>query len=201
MLKILIATNNPHKARELKAILPKKTAAGQAVRYFTLKNFPQIKEPKETGQTLQENALIKAKAGLKSGLITLADDTGLMVDALGGAPGVKSARYACKTKADYNANNIKLLKELAAIPPAKRTAAFVTIAAMAWPEGKTIVKEGKLKGRIATAYSGRNGFGYDPLFLAGRARKTMAGLTAKQKNKISHRAKAFAQIAKIIEKL
>jgi len=202
MLKILIATGNPHKAKELSQILPAATNGGQPVKYLTLADFPNIPEPQENGQTLAENAIIKAKAGmLATGLITIADDTGLMVDFLGGAPGVHSGRYAYPDRADYPANNVKLLKELSGVPAAKRTARFMTVAAMAKPGGEIILKEGGVEGFIAQDYSGQNGFGYDPLFIVKSLNKTMADISESEKNKISHRALAFAQMAEIIKSL
>ncbi|MDR0734870.1 MAG: RdgB/HAM1 family non-canonical purine NTP pyrophosphatase [Elusimicrobiota bacterium] len=200
MLKILIATNNPHKAQELAQILPLSTNAGRPVQYMSLADFPNIPEPREDGQTLQENAIIKARAGLAAtGLISIADDTGLLVDALGGAPGVHSGRYAYPDKTDHQANNAKLLDVLAEVPPAKRAARFITIAAMAKPDGEIIIRKGAVEGSIAVDYSGQNGFGYDPLFIVASLGKTMARLSMEEKNKISHRALAFAQMAEIIK--
>lgn len=202
MLEILIATNNPHKAKELAQILPVATNGGRSVKYLTLADYPQIPEPDENGQTLAENAIIKAKAGMQaSGLITIADDTGLMVDFLNGAPGVRSGRYAYDDRADYPANNTKLLKELANAPADKRAARFITVAAMAKPDGEIILREGIVEGFIARDYSGSNGFGYDPLFVVKSLNKTMADLTLAEKNKISHRAKAFTQMAEVIKSL
>jgi XTP/dITP diphosphohydrolase len=202
MLKILIATGNKHKLEELLKILPRQTEAGQSVQYLSLADFPGIPEPEETGRTLDENAVIKACKGLAAtGLISMADDTGLMVDALGGAPGVYSGRYAYPDRADYPANNMKLLRELENVPPQKRGACFVTFAAMAKPGGEIILKQGSVEGSISTHYSGRRGFGYDPLFVIKGLNKTIADMTPEEKNKISHRAKAFAQMAQIIKNL
>ena len=112
-MKIFIATANKHKKAELLKILPTENNKGEKFEYFTFLDFPTLLQPEETALTLKENALIKAKSGLEqTGLATLADDTGLMVDALNGAPGVFSARYAFKDRADYEANNIKLLREV-----------------------------------------------------------------------------------------
>jgi len=202
MLKILIATGNPHKAAELAGILPSHTAAGQKIQYLSLADFPSFTPPEETGATLEENAIIKAQsAAVATGLISLADDTGLMVDVLGGAPGVISARYACADKTDHTANNIKLLQELKNTPPAKRAARFITIAAMAKPCGEIILKKGGVEGSIALDYHGANGFGYDPLFIVAALGKTMAQLSMEEKNKISHRGAAFAQMAEVIKNL
>ncbi|MDR1124388.1 MAG: RdgB/HAM1 family non-canonical purine NTP pyrophosphatase [Elusimicrobiota bacterium] len=202
MLKILIATNNPHKAAELAQILPRLTAGGRAIEYLSLADFPAVPAPEETGLTLEENALIKAKAGrAATGLISIADDTGLLVDALDGAPGVHSGRYAYPDRTDYPANNEKLLKELKNISLEKRTARFKTVAAIILPDGQTATTEGIVEGKIAAEYSGTNGFGYDPLFIVTSLGKTMAQLTMEEKNKISHRALAFARMAEIIKKL
>ena len=202
MPKILIATGNAHKAKELLKILPRSTQDGAVIDYLTFSDFPNIPEPVEDAQTLKENAIIKAIVGLKAtGLPSLADDTGLMVDALGGQPGVYSARYAFADRADYPANNEKLLRELKDIPMPKRTANFTTVAALALPDGTIITKEGRVEGFIAFDYSGANGFGYDPLFVVKDLNKTMAEMTIEEKNKISHRARAFVQMTEELQKL
>lgn len=187
---------------ELLKILPQKNDKGEIIEYLSFADFPEIAEPEETGLTLKENAEIKALCGLKAtGLISLADDTGLMVDALNGAPGVHSARYAYSDKTDHEANNKKLLEELASLPSDKRSAAFTTIAALALPNGEIIFKEGKVEGFIGLEYKGANGFGYDPLFIVKETGRTMAEMTMEQKNTISHRYRAFKQMAEIIKAL
>lgn len=202
MVKILIATANKHKASELSKILPRQLNNGGVIEYISLTDLPNATEPEENGATLKDNAIIKAKAGLAdSCLISLADDTGLMVDALNGAPGVYSGRYAYPDRADYPANNQKLLQELKGLPMEKRTARFVTVAAMALPNGIVYLREGTVEGYIATDYQGDNGFGYDPLFIVKDLNKTMAQLTPEEKNQISHRGKAFAQMAEVIKNL
>lgn len=201
-MKILIATHNRHKLAELLAILPQSTAKGEAIEYLSFADFPSLAEPEETGLTLQENAAIKARFGLENtGLVSLADDTGLMVDALNGAPGVLSARYADPNKADYAANNKKLLKELLPYKGAERGAHFATVAALAAPNEEIIFTRGKVEGFIIEDYKGTNGFGYDPLFFVTEAGKTMAEMTKEEKNKISHRFRAFKQMAELIKKL
>lgn len=201
-MKILIATGNAHKAEELLKTLPRTLNNGTNLEYVTFLDFPNIPEPEENGSTLEENAIIKAKAGLAAtGLPSLADDTGLIVDALNGEPGVHSARYAYPDRADYPANNEKLLKELSNLPLKKRTARFTTVAAFALPDGQVITKTGTAEGFIAFGYCGHNGFGYDPLFIVRGSPKTMAELTLEEKNKISHRSKAFAQMAEILKDL
>jgi len=202
MIKILLATGNKNKAKELLKILPAKTEKGEEISYLTFADFPNVPEPDENAADLAGNAIIKAKAGLKAaGLISIADDTGLMVDALGGRPGVHSARYAFPDRADYPANNKKLLEELKNVPAPKRTARFVTVAALALPNGKIITKTGSVEGYIAFEASGKNGFGYDPLFTVKELNKTMAAMTLEEKNKISHRFRAFKQMAEILLKL
>ena len=201
-MKILIATGNAHKAAELAKILPPHTVGGRQIQYLSLADFPSFQMPEENGATLEENAIIKAKAATAAaGLISLADDTGLMVDALGGAPGVHSGRYAYPYKTDHAANNVKLLQELKNVPAEKRTARFATIAAMVKPNGEIILKKGSVEGSIALDYAGGNGFGYDPLFIVASLGKTLAQLTLDEKNKISHRGAAFAQMADVIRNL
>jgi len=201
-MKIFIATANKHKKAELLKILPTENNKGEKFEYLTFLDFPNLISPEETALTLKENAIIKAKSGLKqTGLATLADDTGLLVDALNGAPGVFSARYAFKDRADYEANNIKLLKELEGLPKEKRTARFKTICALALPDGEIIIKEGAVEGYITQDYFGTQGFGYDPIFEVKELGKTMASLTTEEKNKISHRGLAFSQIIPILKEL
>ena len=201
-MKIFIATANKHKKTELLKILPTENNKRENFEYLTFLDFPSLIQPEETALTLKENALIKAKSGLEqTGLATLADDTGLMVDALNGAPGVFSARYAFKDRADYEANNIKLLKELEGLPKEKRTARFKTICALALPSGEIIIKEGTVEGYITQDYFGSQGFGYDPIFEVKELGKTMASLTTEEKNKISHRGHAFSQIVPVLKEL
>ncbi|MFA5162254.1 MAG: RdgB/HAM1 family non-canonical purine NTP pyrophosphatase [Elusimicrobiales bacterium] len=189
MAEILIATANADKAREIISLLP----AGPV--YRTLADFPSLAMPEETGKTLEENAVLKAVSACRqSGIAALADDTGLEVDALGGAPGVYSARY-CGRERDYAANNEKLLREMATIPAGKRTARFRTVAALAFPDGRVITEEGRLEGGIGFAPCGENGFGYDPLFIIADG-KTLAELSFAEKNLISHRRAAFAALVK-----
>lgn len=201
-MKIFIATANKHKKAELLKILPTENNKGEKFEYFTFLDFPSLIQPEETALTLKENAIIKAKSGLEQmGLATLADDTGLMVDALNGAPGVFSARYAFKDRADYEANNIKLLRELEGLPKEKRTARFKTICALALPKGEIIIKEGAVEGYITQDYFGSQGFGYDPIFEVKELGKTMASLTTEEKNNISHRGQAFRKIIPILKEL
>ncbi len=200
-MKILIATGNAHKFRELTQILPSVTQQGTPLKYVSLADFPDISMPPETGSTLEDNAELKATyAAQATGLITLSDDTGLEVDALHGAPGVHTARYAGE-HADTSDNNRKLLLALEGKPLDKRTARFRTVACLVTPRGNVQTFEGVLEGHIGFGYRGENGFGYDPIFIVESGKKTLAELTEIQKNKISHRGKAFKQLAKHLEHL
>lgn len=194
--EILLATRNPDKVRELAALL-----GDLGIRIRTLADFPTAPEVEEDGTTCEANALKKAReTASATGLPSVADDTGLEVDALGGRPGVFAARYA-GANATYEDNCRKLLKELAGVPPARRTARFITVAALAMPGGHTRVATGTLGGVIAEACAGSQGFGYDPLFFVPELGRTLAELTAEEKNRISHRAKAFRSMADILRPL
>lgn len=200
MLTLLLATGNAHKVRELLGVLPVLLPNGTSITYKTLDDL-HITLPEETGNTLEENARLKALfAAKKSGLLTLADDTGLEVDYLHGAPGVHTARYAGEP-VSTEANNQKLLQALEGVPYAQRTARFRTVACIAWPDGKTCVFEGICPGHIATAYHGTNGFGYDPIFMVDEAEKCFAELTAEEKNALSHRGKAFRKVSNFLNTL
>lgn len=194
--EILLATRNPDKVRELAALL-----GDLGIRIRTLADFPTAPEVEEDGTTCEANALKKAREiASATGLPSVADDTGLEVDALGGRPGVFAARYA-GANATYEDNCRKLLKELAGVPPARRTARFITVAALAMPGGHTRVATGTLGGVIAEVCAGSQGFGYDPLFFVPELGRTLAELTAEEKNRISHRAKAFRSMADILRPL
>lgn len=193
-MQLLIATGNKHKLSELSRLLPAVLASGEPIEYKGLADF-NITLPEETGTTLAENASLKAVyAAQQSGLIALSDDTGLEVDFLGGTPGVHTARYA-GDDCNSEANNQKLLRALAGVPMEKRTARFRTVACLAWPDGRTEIFEGVCAGHIATQYHGTNGFGYDPIFEVDALGKCFAQLTADEKNAVSHRGKAFRQVA------
>ena len=193
-MQILIATGNAHKLSELSRVLPAILPSGEKIEYKSLRDF-QLTLPEETGTTLQENATLKAAyAAKKSGLMALSDDTGLEVDFLHGAPGVHTARYAGDT-CDTKANNEKLLHALDGVPLEQRTARFVTVACLAWPDGKTQLFEGVCPGHIALGYHGTNGFGYDPIFMVDELNKCFAELMADEKNAVSHRGRAFKKVA------
>jgi len=198
-MKILIATGNPHKLKELLAILPRQTKTGESLQYVSLADFPQITLPPETGTTLKENAKIKAlSAAQLTGCITLSDDTGLEVDFLEGRPGVYTARYGGEP-VSAEANNQKLLAELLHVPLPQRTARFHTVACLATPKGTCYYFDGILSGAITTQYCGTNGFGYDPIFLVAQTNKTLAEMTDSEKNAVSHRGKAFRQLGSFLQ--
>lgn len=187
--KVVLATRNAGKIRELHALL-----AGLGVEVVGLAAFPDVGEVEETGATFLENARLKARAVCRAtGLVSLADDSGLCVDALSGAPGVHSARFAGE-KASDGANNAKLLAALTHVPDRDRTCRFVSVIVAAAPDGRELVAEGVWEGRVAAAPSGEGGFGYDPLFFDETAGKTAAQLTAAEKNARSHRGKALAAL-------
>ena len=185
-MRICAATGNAGKLRELRRILE---AQGHEV--VSQKELGITIEPDETGTTFEANALIKAETICKaSGLPTIADDSGLCVDALGGAPGVYSARY-CGHHGDDEANNDKLLDAMKAVPTEQRGAKFVCVITCLFPEGRKIVARGECPGVIARAPHGENGFGYDPVFYLSELGMTYAELPSEQKNAISHRARAL----------
>ncbi|WP_407887327.1 XTP/dITP diphosphatase [Levilactobacillus sp. N40-8-2] len=181
---IVIATNNAGKAREFRAIFEPK---GLTVK--TLADFPNLKQVVETGTTFTENATLKATAvAHETQLPVLADDSGLMVDALNGEPGIYSARYAGDH--DDAKNNEKLLANLEGVPATNRGAAFHTALVLIKPDGKKLVATGEVRGEILTAPRGHDGFGYDPLFYVPEERLTFAEMGLATKNQHSHRAKA-----------
>ena len=194
--EILLATRNPDKVRELTALL-----GDLEICIRTLAEFPAAPDVEEDGTTCEANALKKAgETASATGIPSVADDTGLEVDALDGRPGVFAARYA-GDGATYEDNCRKLLRELDGVPLERRTARFVTVAALALPEGHTQVATGTLVGVIAEECSGSQGFGYDPVFFVQELGRTLAELTAEEKNRISHRAKAFRSMADILRSL
>lgn len=193
---IVIATRNRHKVSEITELLP-----GLRLELRLLGDFPGAPEVIEDEETLTGNAAKKARsAALFCGLYALADDTGLFVDALNGAPGVYAARYA-GPGCSFSDNNSKLLSELSGLSPDKRTASFRCAIALASPSGSVITVEGRLDGHIALAASGSNGFGYDPLFLSAGTGKTLAELVSSEKNAISHRALAIRKIEPYLTRL
>ena len=197
-MKILLASHNKNKIAELEALLQTVCADAEVV---SLSDVGFTGEIVEDGATFEENALIKARTGARLGYITVADDSGLMVDALGGAPGVYSARYAGED-GNTEKNNAKLLAALQGVPQDKRTAHFVSVVACVFPDGREdIVVRGECPGEILTSPRGKTGFGYDPLFWYAPFGKTYAEMTAEEKNSISHRGVAMQAFAKAFAKL
>jgi len=193
--ELVLATRNRHKGEELTALL-----SNLGIRVRTLAEFPDAPEVTEDGDTCEANAVKKARTIADvTGLPAVADDTGLEVDALDGRPGVFAARYAGE-HVSYEDNWRKLLKELAGVPRKRRQARFLTVAALALPGGDIEVAQGTLEGIIAEEPAGTGGFGYDPVFHVPELGKTLAELSAEQKNRISHRAKAFAQVREVLAK-
>ena len=186
---IMIATGNMGKAKEFEKIFAK---AGYQIK--TMKDFPELPEVQETGQTFEENARLKAEtiANILQCPV-LADDSGLTVDALGGMPGIYSARFAGEQKSDAS-NNAKLLHELTDVADENRTAQFHCTLVFAAPQKESLVVEGIWNGRIARIPRGENGFGYDPLFIVDGLEKTSAELTPEEKNEISHRGQAMKKL-------
>ncbi|MFH1830391.1 MAG: XTP/dITP diphosphatase [Pseudomonadota bacterium] len=192
-MEIVLATRNQGKVAELKAML-----ASKGINVTSLAQHPEISDIEEDGKTFLENARKKAHTVAKStGCITLADDSGLVVEALGGAPGVNSARFAGK-QGDYAANNEKLLKEMKDVPDGKRQAAFVCTMVLAHPKGTEWHVDGRCDGIITREYRGDGGFGFDPLFYVPEEGATMAELPMEKKNAISHRGKALKKIYEIL---
>ena len=188
-MRLLIATNNVGKVREYAELL-----AGSGFDLCRLADVGLDNQIEETGATFVENACLKARAyGQASGLLTLADDSGLEVDALGGAPGVHSARYAGPDANDADRVH-KLLAALDGVPWEKRTADFRCIIALAWPDGRLETFEGRCDGVIAFEPKGTNGFGFDPVFYLSEHNCTMAELPMDVKNRISHRGRAAASV-------
>jgi XTP/dITP diphosphohydrolase len=186
----VVATLNRDKGRELLALL---AAPGRTLRF--LYEFPGARSPEETGATLIDNARIKALAAMRhTGLAAIADDTGLEVDALGGAPGVHAARFA-GPGATYADNVALLLRRLAGVPRERRGARFRTVCLAVHPDGTESIGEGVLEGRISEAPRGAHGFGYDPVFEIGEPGRTLAELDEASKNARSHRALAVRALA------
>jgi XTP/dITP diphosphohydrolase len=198
--KILVASTNPGKIAEIRAML------GEDIEWVGLSDFPNINEVKEDGETFAENARKKALGYAKqTGLWTIADDSGLVVDALGGEPGVKSARFSgAKDKERIlldHKNMAKVLKLLEETPKEKRTARFVCCLCLASAEKILIETEGKLEGLIAEKEMGTNGFGYDPIFFVPKLNKTVAQLSREEKNAISHRGNAIRKLKPLLKEL
>lgn len=194
MKELVVATANRGKLRELEQLLD-----GTVTRLFSPADFPVFPEVVEDGETFAENAVKKARsAALATGKPVIADDSGLVVDELGGRPGVRSARFAGERASDAE-NNAKLLRELAGVPAERRTAAFCCVIALCLPGGECLTFEGRLEGVILDEPRGTGGFGYDPLFLVPDYGQTLAELPLVIKNTISHRGKAFARLKEYLQ--
>ena len=204
-MKVVVATSNRHKFEEIIGIFKNELASRNLIAdRLPLKlisprqihvEFPWVDE---TGETLEENALLKSKTFAKHfNMPAIADDTGLFIDALDGRPGIFAARYAGE-HSSYEDNNEKILIELQGVPLEKRTARFKTVVTLSFPDNRDdIVVDGTLDGHIALQYSGDSGFGYDPLFLIDED-KTLADLSSEEKNSISHRSIALKKIFDIL---
>ena len=192
-MKLVLATHNKDKCAEMAAILGE-----YPIDLLTLEKFPEIGEIIEDGNSLQENALIKARTVFKQiHLPSWGDDTGLEVDALGGEPGIYSARYAGES-CSYSDNIKKLIKNMQLIPENKRTAQFKTAIAYV-SENMELVSEGVVEGLIATMPKGVGGFGYDPVFYVPDKRKTYSEMNMEEKNQVSHRAKAINNMIVLLQ--
>ena len=195
-MKIILATQNQGKIKELQELL-----ADETIDILSLQDIEDWEDVEENGVTFADNAALKARAAVKkTGLIALADDSGLEVDALNNAPGVYSARFAGEPKDDER-NNDKLLQELESIPDGSRTARFRCALVVVTPEGEEFLTEGSVEGQILRQRRGQKGFGYDPLFYVPEYARTMAELTLTEKNKLSHRAQAFRKVIPILQAL
>jgi XTP/dITP diphosphohydrolase len=194
--RVVLATRNPGKVAELRRIL-----SPYDVELVGLEVFPDVADVAETGETFATNALLKAHAvSQATGLVAVADDSGLAVDALNGMPGILSARWAGR-HGDDAANLDLVLAQLTDIPDERRGAAFVCAAAVATPDGREQVVEARLEGALLRNRRGSNGFGYDPIFVPEDETQTTAEMSAEEKDAISHRGKAFRALAPVIATL
>ncbi len=192
-MRLLVATTNPGKIREYQQLFN-----GLTCDLISLLEVGITQEVAETGSTYEENAILKAhEYAALSGLLTMADDSGLEVDALNGRPGVHSARYA----SDSPTRIRRLLAEMQNIPTDQRNARFQCVIALARPDGRTEITAGVCKGQIATEARGTNGFGFDPVFYVSKYGMTMAELPDEIKNQISHRARAAQKMRPVLERI
>ncbi|AWK08854.1 non-canonical purine NTP pyrophosphatase, RdgB/HAM1 family [Streptomyces spongiicola] len=198
MTRLILATRNPGKITELRAIL---ADSGLGHELVGTDAYPEIPDVRETGVTFAENALLKAHALARAtGLPAVADDSGLCVDVLGGAPGIFSARWS-GTHGDDTANLELLLAQLSDISEEHRAAHFACAAALALPDGTERVVEGRLRGTLRHVPAGTNGFGYDPILQPDGETRTCAQLSPEEKNAISHRGKAFRALLPVVREL
>lgn len=196
-MKIVLASRNPKKIAELKTLL---SVSFENLEILSLDDVGICDEIEENGTTFEENALIKARTAASTGYIGVGDDSGLTVDALGGEPGIYSARYAsrCHYAGDHDdeGNNQALLKNLESVPDSQRGGAFVCAIGCVFPNGREFTVRGEARGRILREYHGAGGFGYDPLFFYEPLKKTFAELSPQEKNLVSHRGLAMAEFSK-----
>lgn len=198
MAKIVMASNNRHKIKELQTFLSAICPEG-AGELLSLSDIGFTEDIVEDGETFEENALIKARTVAALGYIGIADDSGLCVDALGGEPGVYSARYAGGH--DDGDNNRLLMEKMKDVPKGERTAHFVSVIACVMPDGRSITARGECEGIILDSPRGNGGFGYDPYFLYEPYGKTFAEVNEAEKNAISHRARAMEKFASLFREL
>lgn len=198
MNKILLATHNVHKLREFREMF--RSFDGLA-EIYSLLDFPKYMAPEEVGSTFEENAILKAVTAAKElNLIAIADDSGLVVPALNGSPGVRSRRYACDDATDQE-NKRKLLQEMQGFNDSQRSAYYDCVLAVASPKGLLKTLQGRCEGTITEEERGSSGFGYDALFLKHDYDKTFGELDESTKNRISHRRKAFEKLSLVLESL
>jgi len=196
MRRLVIATTNPGKAREIARML-----SDLPFEFRSLSDYPPMPEPEEIGATFEQNAGIKALAAANhTGELALADDSGLVIDALGGAPGIHSSRFAGEGASDEE-RNAKVLELMKDVPDDERTARFTAAAAVAEPGRLIGTVEGTVEGRIVREPRGKNGFGYDPIFCVPKLGRTAAELLPEEKDRISHRGKALAAAKELLRRL
>jgi XTP/dITP diphosphohydrolase len=199
LTKIVLATRNLHKARELARILE---TLQSDIEVLTVADFPDAPEVEETEDTFEGNALLKARALVAhTGLPTIADDSGLCVDALAGAPGVLSARWSGATENIDEENMNLVLQQILHTPDENRGAQFVCAAVLVLPDGTEVVERGVVEGSLLRAPRGTEGFGYDPIFVPTGFSVTTAEMPADEKDAISHRGQALRKLAKTLQKL
>jgi XTP/dITP diphosphohydrolase len=200
-VKLLLATGNPGKLAELRRILAEELGPDSGIEVIGLADVPAYRRKPETGATFAENALAKAREAVAAtGLPAVADDSGLVVDALGGMPGVLSARWIGR-HGDDQGNLELVLGQLADVPDERRGAAFVCAAALVTPDGTETVARGEWRGRLTREPRGSGGFGYDPIFVPEGERRTSAELSADEKNAASHRGRAFRALVPALRRL
>ena len=196
--RVVLATRNAHKVTEVRHILHADHHMHSGIEVLGLDWFPTMPEVEETGATFAENALLKAHAAAAfTGLVSIADDSGIAVDALNGMPGIFSVYWAGRAR-DDEANLRLLLEQIEDVPDERRGAAFVCAAAAAAPDGRDVVVEGRMEGSLTRSPRGENGFGYDPIFVPAGERRTTAEMSAAEKDAKSHRGAAFRALSPLL---